>query len=66
MNESNNKMLLTIPDIMEMTGLGENKVRKILKSPTSNFTVRNGNRLFAHKKLFEDYLEKCAKFHLTL
>ena len=60
------KMLLTIQDIMEMTGLGEKKVRKILKNPTSNFTIRNGNRLYAHKKLFEDYLEKCAKFQLTL
>ena len=66
MNDIDNKMLLSIKDIMEMTGLGEKKVRQILKSPTSTFTIRNGNRLYAHKKLFEDYVEKCAKFHLTL
>ena len=66
-NKNNNdKMLLTIKDVMELTGLGEKKVRQMLKSPTSTFTIRNGNRLYAHKKLFEDYMEKCAKFHLTL
>ena len=62
----NDKMLLSVKDIVKMTGLGEKKVRQMLKNPTSNFTVRNGNRLYAHKKLFEDYLEKCAKYQLTL
>lgn len=66
MSETNNKMLLSIKDIMEMTGLGEKKVRKMLKSPTSTFTIRNGNRLYAHRDLFNDYMEKCAKFRLTL
>lgn len=51
---------------MDLTGLGEKKVREILKNPTSTFTIRNGNRLYAHKKLFEDYIEKCAKYQLTL
>ena len=66
MSDSDNKILLSIKDIMEMTGLGEKKVRQILKSPTSTFTIRNGNRLYAHRDLFKDYMEKCAKFHLTL
>lgn len=66
MSDSSNKILLSINDIMDMTGLGEKKVRQILKSPTSTFTIRNGNRLYAHKELFEDYLKKCAKFNLTL
>jgi hypothetical protein len=66
MSDTDNKMLLSIKDIMEMTGLGEKKIRQILKSPTSNFTIRNGNRLYAHRELFEDYMEKCAKFRLTL
>lgn len=61
-----NKILLTIKDIMDMTGLGEKKVRQMLKSPSSNFTIRNGNRLYAHKDLFEEYLKKCAKYQLTL
>ena len=66
MSDTNNKLLLSIKDIMEMTGLGEKKVRQMLKSPKSTFTIRNGNRLYAHRDLFEDYMEKCAKFHLTL
>jgi len=66
MSDTGNKMLLSIKDIMEMTGLGEKKIRQMLKSPTSTFTIRNGNRLYAHRELFEDYMEKCAKFHLTL
>lgn len=66
MSDTGNKMLLSIKDIMEMTGLGEKKIRQMLKSPTSTFTIRNGNRLYAHRGLFEDYMERCAKFHLTL
>ena len=66
MSDANNKLLLSIKDIMEMTGLGEKKVRQMLKSPTSTFTIRNVNRLYAHRDLFKDYMEKCAKFHLTL
>ena len=65
-NKYDNKLLLTIPEIMDMTGLGEKKIREMLKSPASTFTVRNGNRLYAHKELFKDYLKKCAKFQLTL
>ena len=65
-NQSNDKILLSIKDVMNMTGLGEKKVRQILKNPKSTYTVRNGNRLYAHKELFEDYVKKCAKFGLTL
>ena len=50
MSDANNKILLSIKDIMEMTGLGEKKVRQMLKSPTSTFTIRNGNRLYAQGK----------------
>ena len=60
------KILLSVQDIMALTGLGEKKIRQMLKNPTSTFTVRNGNRLYAHKKLFEEHIEKCAKYQLTL
>ena len=66
MSDGDKRILLTIKDIMEMTGLGEKKVRQILKDPSSTFTIRNGNRLYAHKELFEDYVKKCAKYQLTL
>ena len=61
-----NKILLSVKDIMDITGLGEKKVRKILKNPKSTFTIRNGNRFYAHKELFEEYIKKCAKLGLTL
>jgi len=58
--------LLSIKEIMEMTGLGEKKVRQMLNDPKSTFTIKNGNRLYAHRELLEDYLRKCAKLHLTI
>lgn len=61
-----NKLLLTIPEIMECTGFGEKKVRQLLNNPKSTFTIRNGVKLYAHKELFEEYLKKCAKLGLTL
>ena len=61
-----NKILLSVKDIMNITGIGEKKVRQMLNDPTSTFTVRNGNRLYAHKDLLEDYIKKCAKYQLTL
>lgn len=65
-NKFNDKLLLTIPEIMEYTGLGEKKIRKMLNDPKSTFTIRNGNRLYAHKELFEEHIKKHAKFGLTL
>lgn len=65
-NQKNDKLLLSVKDIMDMTGIGEKKVRQMLKNPKSTFTVRNGNRLYAHKELFEVYIKKCAKLGLTL
>lgn len=64
--EVRQKILWTVEDVMVMTGLGEKKVREILNNPKSGFTVKNGNRVYAHKELFEDYMKKCAKLNLTL
>lgn len=66
MEKFKDKLLLTIPEIMEYTGFGEKKVRELLNSPTSTYTVRNGTKLYAHKELFEDFLKKCAKNQLTI
>lgn len=61
-----NKLLLTIPELMDYTGFGEKTIRRIINSPTSNFTIRNGVKLYVHRELFEEYIKKCAKFQLTL
>ena len=60
------KVLLTVPEIMEYTGFGEKKIRGLLNDPHSTFTIRNGNKLYAHKELLNDYLKKCAKYQLTV
>lgn len=53
----NQKYLLDIKEIMAYTGWGECKVRKLLNHPMSNFTVRNGAKLYANRKKLELYLD---------
>lgn len=60
------KILLNINELCSYTGWGKTKAREILKRPNSPFTVRMGNRLYANKKLFDEYLEKCAKYQITI
>ena len=60
------KILLTIQEVCELTGWGQTKVREIIKRPDSNFTIRMGNRLYVNKKDFEIYLNRCAKYHISI
>lgn len=60
------KAIMSLKDVCEYTGWGETKVREILKRPTSEFTIRMGNRLFVDKELFIKYLRQCAKYHIKI
>lgn len=60
------KALLSLKEVCEYTGWKRTKVREILKRENSTFTVRLGNRLYVNKKLFDDYLEKCAKYQIKI
>lgn len=60
------KMLMTVRDVCDYTGWGETKVREIMKSPNGKFTIRMGNRLYADKEKFEQYLDKCARYQLRI
>ena len=60
------KSLLSLKEVCEYTGWGQTKVRELLKSQTSTFTIRLGNRLYVHKELFDDYLKRCAKYQIPL
>lgn len=60
------KMLMSVKDVCDYTGWGETKVREILKSPQSKFTIRMGNRLYVDKGKFEQYLDKCARYQLRI
>ena len=60
------KALLSLKEVCEYTGWGKTKAREILKGENSNFTVRVGNRLYVNKKLFNEYLERVARYHIPI
>ena len=60
------KVLLSLNEVCEYTGWGKTKAREILKRENSGFTVRDGNRLYVNKKLFDEYLERCAKYRIPI
>lgn len=63
---SDNKKLLNVKELQEYTGWGESTIRKLLKKPDSTFTIRMGNRLYADKLLFDEYLRNCAKYQINV
>ena len=52
------KELLNLKEFCEYLGIGKTKGREILLSPDSTFTVRIGNRLYAHKGKLDQWLEE--------
>ena len=60
------KALLSLNEVCDYTGWGKTKAREILKRKDSKSTVRLGNRLYVNKKLFDEYLERCARFHSAI
>ena len=59
-----NKTLLTLKELCEYTGWGMTSARKIIKG--KRFVVRLGNKIFIHKKLFDEYLENCARYNIRI
>lgn len=51
------KALLTLDDFCIYLGVGKTKARELLHMPRNGFTVRIGNRLYAHKKRLDEWLE---------
>lgn len=43
------KALLNVKEVSKYLGIGETKARELLHNPRNGFTVRIGNRLYAHK-----------------
>lgn len=66
MDNFNKKALLDLKEVCEYTGFGVSKARSLINNPKSTYTIRCGNKLYVHKKLLDDYLEKCAKFQLKI
>lgn len=55
-NVMNERALLDIKAFCEYLGIGETKARELLRNPDNGFTVRIGNRLYAHKKRLDAWL----------
>ena len=55
------KALMNLKEVCAYTGWGQTKTREILNWPDSMFTVRVGNRIYVNKRLFDKYLEQCAR-----
>ncbi len=54
----NNKGLLTVKEMCEYMGVGQNTARNLLNKPYNSFTVRIGNRLYANKKLLDRWIDE--------
>lgn len=50
------KALLNVKDMCEYLGIGQTKARELLADPRNKFTVRIGNRLYAHKQRLDAWL----------
>lgn len=50
--------LLNIEEFCDYLGIGETKARELLHNPRNGFTVRIGNRLYAHRGKVDQWLLK--------
>lgn len=51
------KALLSVKEMCTYLSIGQTKCRELLADPANGFTVRIGNRLYAHKKHLDKWLE---------
>ena len=51
------KALLSVKEMCAYLSIGQTKCRELLADPANGFTVRIGNRLFAHKKKLDKWIE---------
>lgn len=56
--ESVEKALLDVKSFCKYLGIGETKGRELLTNPENGFTIRIGNRLYAHKGKLDAWLLK--------
>lgn len=56
MENKEEKKLLTVKDLCVYLSIGETKARELLHNPDNGFTVRIGNRLYAHRDKVDAWL----------
>ena len=54
------KLLLTVDEAAEYSGIGRNKLRELTNAPYCTFIVYNGNRKMIKRKEFEKYIAMCT------
>ena len=54
--ELDTRALLNVKELCEYLGIGQTKARELLSNPANGFTVRIGNRLYAHKGRLDNWL----------
>ncbi len=52
------KKVLTVEEAAEYTGIGRDKIRKIIMKKNYPFTIPNGTKICVIKEEFIDYLDK--------
>ena len=52
------KALLNVKEFAEYLGIGQTKARELLRNPKNGFTVRIGNRLYAHRERLDIWLKQ--------
>ena len=55
-NSTETKALLNVKELCTYLGIGQTKARERLSNPANGFTVRIGNRLYAHKAKLDQWL----------
>ena len=50
------KALLNVKEMCDYLGIGQTKARELLADLRNKFTVRIGNRLYAHKQRLDTWL----------
>jgi len=57
MQQKTEKALLSVDEFCSYLGIGESKGRELLRDSRNNFSLRIGNRLYAHKKKLDEWLD---------
>lgn len=55
-NKKEQKALLNVKEMCDYLGIGQTKARELLADPSNGFTIRIGNRLYAHRGKLDAWL----------
>ena len=58
------KLNLTIKEASAYSGIGETKIRELLREKGCPFLLKIGNKNLVKRKEFENYIEKTSKIHI--